>query len=160
MNEIWKDIPGFEGMYQVSDQGRVRSLDRTVRGVSKAGTEYLRPVKGRLLRAGLCRGYGIVNLHPQGTISVHLLVARAHVPGMAPGLQVNHKDGDKSNNRAANLEWVTASRNQAHAVETGLRKRAVAVVDPRTGIEYPSITRAARAARCRHSTVSRDWGRT
>lgn len=159
MIEIWKDIPGFEGLYQVSDQGNVRSMDRTVRGVSKAGNEYLRRTTGRILSAGRCRGYLIVNLHPSGTIAVHLLVARAHVPGSTQGLQVNHIDGDKHNNCAGNLEWVTAKQNQHHAVESGLRKRAIRVRDPATGIVYASINRGARAAKCRHHTVSHTWER-
>ena len=51
--EIWKDIPGYEGRYQVSDEGRVRSLDRVVRGVSKTGREYQRKVRGTILRPRL-----------------------------------------------------------------------------------------------------------
>ncbi|QKM47751.1 hypothetical protein B7760_01775 [Burkholderia glumae] len=157
--ETWRDIPGFEGRYQVSDQGRVRSVDRRVRAVSKTGREYLRPVLGVVLRPGDCRGYPIVNLHPAGTIAVHLLVARAFVPGAAPGLEVNHLDGDKTNCCAANLEWVTKQQNQIHAVDSGLRSQAISVIDPLTGERYPSITRAARSAHKRVAHIAKNWRR-
>lgn len=156
--EIWKDIPGYEARYQVSDLGRVRSLDRTVRAVSKAGREYLRSAPGVVLRPGRSRGYLIVNLPPEGTVAIHLLVACSFVAGFSPGLQVNHKDGDKTNNTAANLEWVTRRENQMHAVATGLKSQAVPVVHPTTGEIYPSISEAARRAHLAHRTVAK-WGR-
>lgn len=157
--EIWKDIPGHEGRYQVSDEGRVRSLDRVVRGVSKAGREYQRKVRGTVLRPGDCRGYLIVNLHPTGTVAVHLLVARSFVAGFVPGLEVNHKDGSKKNNAAANLEWVTHQGNQDHAVAIGLNSQATPVIHPKTGQVFPSITQAARSAGRRHQTIAKEWAR-
>lgn len=159
MMETWKDIPGFEGRYQVSDQGRVRSIDRTARAVSKAGREYQRKARGTVLRPGGRRGYLIVNLYPAGTIAVHLLVARAFVEGFVGGLEVNHKDGDKKNNAVTNLEWVTRRGNLAHAVATGLNSQAMAVIDPQTGQVFPSITQAARHAGRRHRTIAREWAR-
>lgn len=157
--EDWRDIPGFEGRYQVSDQGRVRSIDRMVRAVSKAGREYQRKVRGVVLRPGRCRGYLIVNLHPLGTIAVHLVVARAFVDGFAAGLEANHKDGDKENNAALNLEWVTHRENQIHATDTGLNTQAVRVVHPQTGEVFPSIARAAAANDCSHRIISKKWAR-
>jgi len=157
--ETWKDIPGYEGRYQVSDEGRVRSIDRVVRGVSKAGREYQRQVLGTVLRPGSCRGYLIVNLHPSGTVAVHLLVARAFVAGFATGLEVNHKDGNKKNNAATNLEWVTHQGNQAHAVAIGLNSQAVPMRHPETGEVFPSITQAARHAGRRHRTIAKEWAR-
>lgn len=157
--ETWKDILGYEGRYQVSDEGRVRSIDRAVRGVSKAGREYQRKVRGAILRPGNCRGYLIVNLHPAGTIAVHLLVARAFVAGFAPGLEVNHKDGNKKHNAATNLEWVTHQENQAHAVATGLNSQALPVIHPETGHVFPSIAQAAQHAGCRHRTIAKEWAR-
>ena len=159
MSEVWRDIPGYEGLYQVSNLGHVRSLDRRVRAVSKAGREYQRGVKGRVLAWGLSRGYPIVNIPPDGTIAVHLLVARAFVPGEQPGHEVNHKDGVKTNSAASNLEWVTKSRNQQHAVEAGLKSQAIRVQCPRTGRVFQSISQAAKAAGCRVRTVSQQWVR-
>lgn len=159
MTEVWKDIPGYEGRYQVSDLGRVRSVDRYVRTVYKDGREGTRLVKGRVLAWGLSRGYPIVHLFPKGTVAVHLLVARSFVPGEAPGRGVNHKDGVKANSAASNLEWVTKSRNQQHAVETGLKPQAIRVQCPRTGRVFQSIAQAAKAAQCRARTVSQQWVR-
>lgn len=157
--ENWKDIPGYEGRYQVSDLGRVRSVDRYVRCVDKLGVERTRLARGQVLRPGLCREYPIVNLSPDGTIAVHLLVAHAFVEGRRPGLEVNHKDGVKANCRADNLEWMTKSGNQQHALHMGLRPQAVRVVHPVTGEVFPSINYAARAARCRAATVRATWAR-
>ncbi len=150
--EQWRDIPGYEGRYQVSDQGRVRSIDREVRAVSKAGREYLRPIRGVLLRPGFSRGYKIVNLSPDGTVAVHLLVAKVFIPKTGP--EVNHKDGVKTNCQADNLEWTTKRGNQLHAVTAGLNTQAMPVVDPTTGVSYPSISQAARAAKKNHRTVA------
>lgn len=159
MNEVWRDIPRYEGIYQVSNLGNVRSLDRYVRAVSKAGREFQRRVAGVTLCTGDCRGYRIVNLHPTGTIAVHRLVAVAFVDGATPGLEVNHKDGNKANNAATNLEWVSRSRNQEHAIELGLKAQAIRVECPSSGTVYPSITKAARAAKCRASAISKGWTR-
>lgn len=151
--EIWKDIPGYEGRYQVSDMGRVRSLDRVVRAVSKAGREYLRSVRGTVLRPGTSRGYQIVNLSPGGTVAVHILVAQAFVPNPNCLPEVNHIDGVKLNCTAGNLEWVTKSQNQLHAVKLGLRKQARKVKAP-SGEIYPSIAQAAKAEHVRHRTAA------
>lgn len=153
MQEEWRDVPGFEGRYQVSDLGRVRSVDRRVRAVSKAGREYSRAVNGVELRPGMCRGYKIVNLHPQGTIAVHLLVARAFIPNPDGLPEVNHVNGVKANCRADNLEWTTKSGNQLHAVAIGLKVQAKRVRAP-SGAEYPSIAQAAKAERVNHRTAA------
>lgn len=151
--EQWRDIPGYEGVYQVSDQGRVRSLDRAVRAVAKNGAEYRRRVSGVVLSPGVSRGYKIVNLHPHGTIAVHLVVARVFVPNPDSLPEVNHKDGVKENCCVDNLEWVTKSGNQLHAVNLGLKKQAKRVRTP-SGNEYPSIAQAAKAECVSHRTAA------
>lgn len=151
--EQWRDIPGYEGRYQVSDTGCVRSIDRCVRAVAKNGREYNRRVVGVVLRYGMCRGYKIVNLYPQGTIAVHLIVARVFVPNPAGLPEVNHVDGIKANCRAENLEWTTKSNNQLHAVALGLRSQAIPVRAP-SGNEYPSISQAAAGERVNHRTAA------
>lgn len=154
MKEEWRDIPGYEGKYQVSDLGRVRSLDRSHETRNQWGP-YIRHVKGCVLAPGFSRGYLIVNLSPKGTVAVHLLVARTFVPGYAPGFEANHADGVKTNNVPGNLEWLSKSGNQQHAVILGLKKQARRVKDPATGITYPSITQAAKAMRCRRQTAAK-----
>lgn len=105
--ELWKDIQGWEGLYQVSSQGRVKSL----RG-------------GIFLKMSVSKGwpYKRVFLEYKGkraTKSVHRLVAQAFIPNPGNKPQVNHINGDKTDNRAINLEWVTASANIKHAYLLG-----------------------------------------
>lgn len=111
--ENWKDIP-FIG-YSVSDQGRVASRKR-------GGWRVLRPGRqaGKYFIVGLCLG------SRQRSASVHRLVAESFLPKRpTPQHVINHKDGDKANNRADNLEWVTPSENTKHywgMVRSGLEK--------------------------------------
>ena len=114
-------IPEYEGFYEVSDTGFVRSVDRIVTG--KDGVEY--PFKGRVLRATKHKdtGYLMVSLWrdaKQITVYVHRLVALLHVPNPHNKPEVNHKDGNRQNAQASNLEWCTSQENSIHAIETGL----------------------------------------
>lgn len=152
--EIWKDIPGYEGRYQVSDFGNVRSVARKVQGVAKNGRVYRRSLKGKALAPGYCRGYLIVNLSGHGTVAVHLLVARAFLLKPLHAENVNHVDGVKANNNLANLEWCTKSHNQRHAVSTGLKSQARSVTAP-SGKVYPSIAQAAKAEHVNHRKAAR-----
>lgn len=110
MKEIWKDVCGYEGVYQVSSMGRVKSL---------IGTEKIRqPVFHR-------QGYLQLSLHKDGTkklFLIHRLVALAFIPNLHDKPDVNHKDGNKSNNSVENLEWVNCSENNKHAYSTKLKK--------------------------------------
>ena len=103
MKEIWKDITGYEGLYQVSNLGKVRSLRYKNR--DEVRELYLKPHN---------RGYLQVELHKDGTrkmFTVHRLVAMAFVNGYADDLIVNHIDENKQNNAATNLEWCTSLYN-------------------------------------------------
>lgn len=118
--EIWKDIENFEGIYQVSNMGRVRSLDRQIH--YKDGR--IGNFTGIILKQGVCRkGYPIVYLSKgskKKAIKVHRLVALTFVKKHQKKNQVNHIDGDKSNNIFTNLEWCDNSENQIHAYANGL----------------------------------------
>ena len=115
-NEIWKDIEGYEGTYQVSNLGRVRSLDRYItqphprNGVP---TKYFK--RGTVIICHVLRnGYVGAVLKVGGVkknFMVHRLVAKAFVPGYFEGADVNHKDCNRQNNRADNLEWMTRRDN-------------------------------------------------
>lgn len=117
MSEVWKDIDGYEGMYQVSSLGRVRSLDRVL--VMSNGRE--RFYKGKILNPVVhTGGYLYVSLGRGNKRFIHRLVAQAFIPNPDNLPEVNHKDGNKENNDYRNLEWVTPSDNQRHSKETGL----------------------------------------
>jgi len=122
--ENWIEIPDYMDYAEVSDQGRVRTLDRIV-AHKRYGTMML---KGKILHTSQNRkGYLRTNLNTNGKTESHLihrLVARAFLPPQpTPEHQINHKDGDKTNNKPSNIEWVTAQGNSDHAWDIGLCKK-------------------------------------
>ncbi len=123
MQETWKPVVGFEGLYEVSDQGRVKSLQRTVNGPH--GSKHTLPE--RVLAGGQTEtGYWHVLLYREGvrrTRVVHVLVAEAFL-GPRVGDSINHIDGNKDNNAAGNLEYCSHGDNNRHALRTGLRVNA------------------------------------
>jgi len=170
--EEFVDIPEFEGYYQVNSNGDVKSLDKLIspthNGIKK------RFKKGRILRPNTCRQYSAVVLTKNTinkSISVHRLVAMIFVPNPDNKPCVNHKNGNKRDNRAENLEWCTHSENSQHAYANGLipkkfgennpmfgrtgsrNKNSKAVLDTQTGIFYESITEAANAKCIKRSAL-------
>lgn len=113
--EIWKDIPGYEGHFQVSNRGRVRSLDRKI--YRSNGRRHFR--RGHIKSLSVKdNGYIQVGLTKNGnhkTGLVHQLVALAFLGEPLPGEEVNHKDGDKGNNLLENLEYVSHQENVLHS---------------------------------------------
>lgn len=123
MKEIWKDIEGYEDLYQVSNLGNVRSLDRYI----TYSTGRVQLLRGKLLKCSeQSTGYYTVGLydinHKSTTLSVHRLVASAFLDNSANLPEVNHKDGNKANNAVSNLEWATEMDNNHHARKTGLNR--------------------------------------
>ena len=121
MSEVWVDIPNYEGFYQVSDVGRVRSVDRVV--TDRDG--IMRKYKGRVLKPSIIHsGYEQVGLCNDGGCNVkkvHRLVLETFEPHVnMDDLDVNHIDGNKLNNRLTNLEWLTRRDNVLHAYDIGL----------------------------------------
>lgn len=117
--EVWKSVVGYEGYYEVSDLGRVRSLDRTTLRDNRHGKQPTK-IKGRIMKQGVRAGYPYVNLcvnNFRKKRPVHRLVAEAF---LGTGEEVNHKDGNKLNNHINNLEWCTRAENHIHALENGL----------------------------------------
>ena len=123
-NEIWKDIQGYEGLYQVSNLGRIRSVDGKVTYTERHGK---RTWKGRILKGcyGECsyvKGYS-VTLYKDGKpkdFLVHRLVLQTFNPTNDLNLTVNHIDGNRLNNNLNNLEWLTLEDNIRHAFENNL----------------------------------------
>ena len=106
--EIWADIAGYGGLYQISNQGRVKSLKSN---------------KVKILKLILDKdGYNVISLSSdvKKQFRVHRLVAIAFIPNPENLPQINHVDGDKCNNNVANLQWCDASENMKHAFYTGL----------------------------------------
>lgn len=166
--EIWKDIPGYEGIYEVSNQGRVRSLDR----IDFGG----RRLKGRMLSICTVRGYQKVGLNyarKNKQCSVHRLVAMAFIPNPNNHPVINHKDENPSNNNVNNLEWCTIKYNNAYG--TRMERFSVSqsrALKGRTNMAYcskpvhqlslsgeklntfPSLSEAARHLNARESHIS------
>ncbi len=111
-NEVWKDVEGYETLYQVSDLGRIKSLSR-IQSTRKIISEeiimvgYIKP-----------NGYKTFTLHKdkkKTTFLIHQIVAKAFIPNPDNRTQINHKDGNPLNNNIDNLEWCTQSENNFHA---------------------------------------------
>lgn len=121
MQEIWKDVKGYENIYQISNLGNVRSLDRIVN--CNGGT---RLVKGKSLsRCNRGNGYLFVTFGKRGkqhNMDIHRMVASAFIPNPNNYEQVNHKDEIKTNNIATNLEWCTPKYNTNYG--TAVERRA------------------------------------
>jgi hypothetical protein len=112
--EIWKQIQGYEGLYEISDRGRIKntgSEKSKLATLSKNGDLFL---KKQINNAGYERLL-LTNGSNRKTYSVHRLVAIAFIPNPEGKKQVNHIDGNKSNNCVENLEWSTSSENIKHA---------------------------------------------
>ena len=113
--EEWKEVKGYEGLYEISNHGRVKSVDRMSHG---------KHIRDKILKGGMfSNGYPYVCLRKKEINKNHLihrLVAVAFLPNPHNLPEVNHIDGDKSNNSVENLEWCNRSYNLEHAVKIGL----------------------------------------
>ena len=125
MSEVWRDVVGYEGLYQMSDQGRVKSLERKVRhwrgGERIQKERILKPITDHY-------GYQVVNLYTGGKqkmLSVHRLVCQAFHENPDNKPQVNHIDENKTNNCANNLEWCTYEENNNHGTRNERSAKAL-----------------------------------
>ena len=122
--EEWKPINDFEGFYEVSNFGRVRSLDRFVLCPNQYGKDAMYRRKGKVLKFALHRdNYWLVTLHKNSTkktFLVHRLVASAFIPNPDNLIEINHIDENKLNNHVSNLEWTTRMQNVHHG--TGIER--------------------------------------
>ncbi len=172
--ENWVSVVGYDGFYEVSDQGSVRSLDRMVNG--RYGTKRIQ--RGKVLRPAPTEcGYLFVTLQADKRTKytgVHRIVCAAF-NGPSDKPTVNHKDGNKHNNVPGNLEWATYLENQTHADSTGLRQikgerngRAkltevdVASIRSAGALKYGDVARIARqygvsGTMIRNVLAGRNW---
>lgn len=125
-DERWQPIIGYEGFYEISDHGRVKSLPR-VKKVYKGNYYTKEKILQPLLSGTGKNRYYSVGLHKTGIKSIrvliHILVAKYYIQNPEGKPQINHKDGNKANNHHANLEWVTSAENINHAFENGLNRK-------------------------------------
>ncbi len=152
--EIWVDIADYEGKYQVSNLGNVRSLDRWVYGRGRKNKQLRH---GHIMKQKTDKyGYLTIQLIWESIrrhITVHRLVAMAFIPNPQNKLQVNHIDSNKKNNTVENLEWNTAKENVTHSykngtsvgIKRGKHGMAKLVLDLNTGIYYDCGKDAAEA---------------
>ncbi len=126
LKENWVSVEGYEGLYEVSNFGGIRRIESLVTQKGGfTGKNFTRVYKKRLLKPRLPKnGYPYVSLSKNGkrvTYTVHRIVALHFLDNPNNYPEVNHKDGDKSNNAVENLEWCTSSENKKHCFDIGLR---------------------------------------
>lgn len=160
-SEIWKDIKGYEGIYQISNLGRVRGCDRYVNTPNNGK----RLIVGKIISQKMRGQYKIVHLyirHKPKMFSVHRLVAQAFIPNPDNLPMVNHKDENPLNNIVSNLEWCTNKYNINYG--SCLTKRSIKLgtgveqIDRKTGehiATFTSITRASKTTGLSRTTISK-----
>ena len=157
--EEWRDIEGYEGLYQVSNEGRVKSLERYVD--NRWGTKQF--VKGKVLANVKTQGYWYVGLNKNGKYKryrIHRLVAEAFIPNPNNLLEVNHKDENPDNNTVENLEWCEHFYN----INYGTRNKRVGKhfekkvyqysIDGELLHVFDSLTDASNFNECAISSIS------
>ena len=146
MEEIWRDIKGYEGLYQVSSLGSIKNIEKNIYSKLYKQIGYL--------------GVDLTKNKIKKRHLVHRLVAKAFIPNVENKAQVNHINGLKDDNRVGNLEWCTARENNIHAIKTGLKvptgnegkaKRKIRCLD--TGEVFESIEYAHRKCNLPRKTL-------
>jgi hypothetical protein len=158
--ENWRKIPGYPSRFEVSDKGRVRTIDYEYMHKLRGGGMEMRHRKGRVLApcVNTAKGgyvqvtmtYSDLGVRKVWSGKVHRLVALAFVPNPSGLPEVNHLDSDKTNNCASNLEWVSKSENVRHNYASGLRrphskKRPVVGIKGEEKVYFESLLAAQKS---------------
>lgn len=161
MKEVWKDIKDYEGLYQVSNLGRVKSLPRK-RVTPTKGTYYS---VEKILKPGITdRGYQQVALCKDSKLKrclIHRLVAQTFIPNSNNYPEVNHKDENKVNNVVENLEWCTSKYNANYGTrkerlkEKSINKPGKRVICITTGEVFETLSKASKATKTDASDIGR-----
>lgn len=161
LNEIWKDVKGYEGLYVVSNLGRVKSIERYVKGrgngLHKAGGGFMKLFnRSKYIGVTLCKCNKAIQFY------LHRIVADAFIPNPEGNKEVNHIDGNKHNNKVSNLEWVSHSENGKHAYRIGLKVKKGGTPNKRVRVfaegidkKFNSIADAASYFSISQSSISR-----
>jgi len=161
MGEIWKDIPGYEELYQASSLGRIRSKEGKITHSIRSG---VRKWKSRILKPKNCAdqsliGYRVTlwkNKKAHDYLVARLVCTTFYENLLGSNMTVNHKDGDRLNNRIENLEWMTRKENIQHAFETGLQTAQKSVSLEHNGVVliFRSLAQASEFLGHNHGYVS------
>lgn len=164
MQEEWRDVVGYEGFYQVSNLGRVRTVPHYSRNNVNGGKRF---VKGQILsQYKMPNGYLQVQFSKNEKREkhyVHRLVANTFLKNKNNLPEVNHIDGNKDNNSISNLEWVSHKINQIHMIKNRMSKKAKPVLYMPTKKEYNSMTEAEKITGISRKTIKKscelggDW---
>lgn len=157
MKEIWKDILGYEGLYQISNIGRVKSVEREVKHV-KGVNKVIEKIKAQSTKD---EGYKVVSLYKdnKGTSKyIHRLVAEAFIENPFNKQTVNHIDFNKTNNIVTNLEWASYKENNRHSFDSGRHenkryKNVTVIYENGQTVSYYSITKASKGIGCHRDTI-------
>lgn len=154
MQEIWKDIEGFEN-YQISNLGRIKSKERIVSNFCRTYVKKEEILKTHVMKTGYLAIVLRDKEQKKHLLKIHRLIAENFIPNPNNYTQVNHIDGNKTNSSIENLEWCTPSQNTRHAIKNGLRRKStnkntkrIYKINPKTkGIEdiYESFVEASKS---------------
>lgn len=163
--EEWQDIPGYEGKYQASSLGRIKSLKRMVRGRTPGGTPFLRSVPERILKPGAyCKAghLSVVLGHGENGRPVHQLVALTFLGACPQGMEVLHINGDPTDNRVENLRYGTRTQNILDVYRQGGVWRKLSTTDVHSirqmldkGIRGSDVARAFNVSNSTISSIKR-----